>query len=297
METNWGIIGHQNIVRYLENCLKKNRLVNTYLFYGIGHLGKTTAALKFAERLLGEASGHHPDLFELSLQDGKKDISIDQVREWQRWLGLKAFLNGYKVGIIHQAENLNLESANALLKTIEEPTVKTILILITSAWEQLLPTIVSRSQQIHFLPVNEKELTQAVCQRVNNLKAKEILEFSCGRPGLAIRFSEDKEFFQEFCKLRAEVIGLFSAPLSQRFSFVEQFLNSKDYQENAGKALNFFQHLEFVLKEKLLISIASEAADSRKKLIKLFGLLNQGRQVLKNNVQPRLALENLLINL
>ena len=90
---------------------------------------------------------------------------------------------------------------------------------------------------------------------------------------------------------------LFSAPLAQRFSFAEQFLNSKDYQENAEKALNIFQHLEFILKEKLAASIATEAADSRKKLIKLFALLNQGRQVLKNNVQPRLALENLLINL
>ena len=299
MDTNWGIIGHQNIVSYLENCLKKNKLVQTYLFYGIRHLGKTTVALKFTKLILNKSLGHHPDLFELKLQEGKKDISIDQVRDWQHWLTFKSFTNGYKVGIIRQAENLNEESSNALLKTIEEPTIRTILILISSASEQLLPTIISRSQKIHFLRVGTKEIASAISQRVDDSKKlKEILAFSLGRPGLAIKFCEDEEFFNNYLKLHEKVTNLFDTPLIKRFEFVEQYLTNKDYQENLEKVLNFLRHWEFILRERMILNLASEqTGQGRKKFIQPLDLLIKTKQILEDNVQPRLALENLLINL
>ncbi len=300
MTPNWGIIGHQNIVSYLQNCLQKNRLVHAYLFYGVRHLGKTTITLKFAEELLSKSSGPHLDLFELKLEEGKKDIGIDQVRDWQHWLTLKSFGKGYKVGIIHQVENLNIQSANALLKTIEEPTAKTVLILITSAWEQLLPTIISRSQKIHFLPVKTKEIEKAVSYQISDKKkVRDIVSFSLGRPGLALRFCEDQEFFKEYSQLHQKVSDLLGLHLAQRFEFLGMFLNGKDLRENIIKAQIFLQHLEFILRNRLLAKykLTNQQSIEPKVLVSQLDLLSKTKLILKNNVQPRLALENLLINI
>lgn len=300
MEPNWGIIGHQNIIKYLVNCQKRNRLAHAYLFYGISHLGKTTVALKFAQQLLSESRGPHPDLFELKLEEGKKDISIEQVREWQHRLNLKSFGDGYKVGIIYQVENLNIQSANALLKTIEEPSAKTIIILITSAWQQLLPTIISRSQKIHFLPIPTKEIEKVVSQSVaDKKKLREILAFSLGRPGLALRFSEDEDFFKAYLKFHQQLINLWQLSLAQRFEFLEKFLKGRDLKENVSLAQDFLHHFEFILRDKLLAKYQSTDVQSVEslKLVKQLNLLSQTKLFLRDNIQPRLALENLLINI
>ena len=300
MEPNWGIIGHQNIINYLENCLKRNRLVHAYLFYGIRHLGKTTVALKFAESLLSKQKGSHPDLFELKLDEDKKDISIEQVRDWQHWLTLKSFGDGYKVGIIHQAENLNIQSANALLKTIEEPTARTVLILITSNWAKLLPTIISRSQKIHFLPVFNKEIEKKISSKISDKKKlNQVVNFSLGRPGLAIKFSQDQDYFEEYLQFHQKTEALWQATLAERFDFLEKFLKGKNLSENANLAKKFLWHLEFIARNKLLEKYGtSEAGDNdSKNLVTILNLLNTTKQLIKKNVQPRLALENLLINL
>ena len=141
MEQNWGVIGHQNIVKYLENSLIKNRLTGTYLFYGIANLGKTTVAETFADKILSIRGKSTTEFYPLKCLPDKKDISIEQVREWRRSLFLKSFDDQYKVGIIYDADRLNNQSANALLKTIEEPTVNTVIIIVSSRWHSLLGTI------------------------------------------------------------------------------------------------------------------------------------------------------------
>ena len=83
----------------------------------------------------------------------KSVISVSQIRELQEKINKRAFLNSYKIVIIPEAECLNQESGNALLKTLEEPTAKTVIILIATSKENVLPTIISRCQKFKFLPV------------------------------------------------------------------------------------------------------------------------------------------------
>jgi DNA polymerase III subunit delta' len=154
------------------------RLPNALLLKGAEGIGKLDLALNFAQSILCEApmpsglacqncpSCHwfaqesNPDFrliqpAALSASDetpdkeeGKKasrEISVDQIRAISSFVNLSAHSGGYRVVLIHPAEAMNSNSANALLKTLEEPTDKLLFILVTNKPQQLLPTILSRS--------------------------------------------------------------------------------------------------------------------------------------------------------
>lgn len=300
MASNWGIIGHHRITNYLDYCLENQRLAQTYLFYGLEHLGKTTVALKLAERLLGSDIAKESALFELQLEADKKEISVEQVRQWQRQLSLKSFQGGYKVGIIHQIEKLNQRSANALLKTIEEPAPKTLLILITNSSEQLLATIISRSQRIHFLPVNRADLIKFLAEKITDqAKLKKILSLTLGRPGLALELSQNEEKLQERLTLLAKLAKLPELSLNERFKLVEDWLKGDDLLSKTSGAQEFLGYYEIWLRENLLNEVYQASSQPGKiaKWVAQLNLTSRLKSLLRSNIQPQLALENLLINL
>lgn len=163
----------------LRRPLQSGRLHHAYLFVGTPGIGKGLAAQGLAEALLcevpvaqrdrGDACGRcsaclraagrqHPDLHIVQRRekdDGRleQSIRIDQVRELQRVLALKSFESGRRVVIVLEAERMNPATANALLKTLEEPGEATHFILVSSGAHLLLPTIVSRCQRVRFAPL------------------------------------------------------------------------------------------------------------------------------------------------
>jgi DNA polymerase-3 subunit delta' len=92
-------------------------------------------------------------------------IKINSVRNLRREASLSAFEGGKRVFVISNAEEMNAEASNSLLKTLEEPSSDSVFILTTAQKEQLLPTIVSRCQQVQFDPLSEEELQQALMSR------------------------------------------------------------------------------------------------------------------------------------
>jgi DNA polymerase-3 subunit delta' len=160
----------------LRRALTNGRVHHAYLFAGPDGVGKTLAAKGMAEALLcagplpdGDAcgkcrhcvrtaTGQHPDLHRIERQpkaDGalEASIRIDQVRELQRALSFKRFEASRRVVIIAEAEKMNSSTANALLKTLEEPGADTHFIVVSSAPHLLLPTILSRCQRVRFMPL------------------------------------------------------------------------------------------------------------------------------------------------
>ena len=137
-QSSWPIVGHSNFVSYLKHCLGSSQVGQAYLFIGPAHLVKTTLTKHFVDQLVEGADQVsvnpklHPDIHWLARETNektgklKKNISIEQVRQLQNKLSLHSFLNTYKVGVITQAHTLSTEAANSLLKTLEEPTPKTI---------------------------------------------------------------------------------------------------------------------------------------------------------------------------
>lgn len=137
----------------IEKGWENGQLAHAYLLQGAPH----GAALRFADQLLNllfdnhpQVAAHtHPDIAWIEPQSKSRQIVIDQVREnLIQPFSQTSFSGGWKAGVIVNADRMNTQAANALLKTLEEPSAKSILLLITNEPQSLLPTISSRCQRI-----------------------------------------------------------------------------------------------------------------------------------------------------
>lgn len=152
----------------LQASLAQGRLPHALLLTGPQGLGKENFARLFAQSLLCESpdentlpcgkcrycqlyqAGNHPDIKLVMPLEGKKAISVDQIRQIGQFVILKSQYSGYKVVIISPAEAMNINASNSLLKTLEEPSAETLLLLATHQPAQLPATIRSRCQEIRF---------------------------------------------------------------------------------------------------------------------------------------------------
>src|SRR5918999_2048593 len=146
-------------MRLLEKALKSDGAAHAYLFYGPPGVGKRTVARRFGAALVagGDAlaedrarRGLHPDLSEV--QPEGAFTTIGQVREVVRLAASRPFEGGRRVFLL-EADTLNVQAANALLKTLEEPEGEAVFILLAASRESVLPTILSRAQAVRFNPV------------------------------------------------------------------------------------------------------------------------------------------------
>ena len=183
-----GIEGHDGVVERFRHALRRDRMASTFLFVGPAGIGKRTFALKLAQALLCETNpeqdlnpcGHchacqqvdalsHPDLEIVSKPPDRSFIPLElfigdkehRNREGLCYrLSLKPTLSGRRIAIIDDADFLNQEGANCLLKPLEEPRPQSVLNLIGTSEQKQLPTIRSRSQVIRFEPLAEETVAQ-----------------------------------------------------------------------------------------------------------------------------------------
>ncbi|MGE5379765.1 MAG: DNA polymerase III subunit [Methylocystaceae bacterium] len=148
--------GQPMVTNRLTEYLQGSQLSHAYLFWGPSGVGKLKTAKAFTADILAAshpqtphliASGQHPDY--LLVQREGAAIRIDDIRNMEKWLYQKPYWAERKVVIINEAQYLNRESGNALLKTLEEPPAYAIIILVANS-NALLPTIISRCQSIRF---------------------------------------------------------------------------------------------------------------------------------------------------
>ena len=211
------VIGHSRVLSFLKRGVDKKRIAHAYLFTGPAHLGKRTVALEFIKMLVGQEMDKliHPDV--LVVESEESLITIGQIREVRHQMNMFPYQVDYKIALIDQAERMNIEAANCLLKTLEEPSGQAVLILITANPRLLLPTIISRCQIINFLPVSSHEIKKAFP------KAKDqIIHLANGRPGLAVRYLENPEILKEQSEVIGKLEELLRADLSQRYQYVEE---------------------------------------------------------------------------
>lgn len=174
------IHGQDAAIITLRNALAHGRLGHAHLFTGPPGVGKKRTALALAQALfcrvkpqegcgvctacLSVMHGTHPDVLIVAPAAGKRDISIDQVRELQRLIGLRAVQGGKKIALVDNAHLLNAAAQSALLKVLEEPLGDALLILLTVNAATLSRPLLSRCQQVRFsalaLAVVEKLLIQ-----------------------------------------------------------------------------------------------------------------------------------------
>jgi DNA polymerase-3 subunit delta' len=144
------------------------------------------------------AAGSHPDLTRITFglrDDGKPrtEIIVDQIRALSQRLSMSSQFGGAQIAFIDPADRLNANAANALLKTLEEPTPATILMLIADDSSRLPATIRSRCQRIDLrAPTRAEALAWLRAQRIDSKRAEDSLDASLGNPGLALTWSADE---------------------------------------------------------------------------------------------------------
>lgn len=228
-----GIEGHDEVVERFRRILASGRLASTFLFVGVPGIGKRTFALKLAQALLCPVSPDaelnpcgkcpscqqvtaesHPDMELVAKPTDKSFIPVEvfigdrdhRMRDGLcHNISLKPFLGGRKIAIIDDADYLNQEGANCLLKTLEEPPPKSVIILIASSEQTQLPTIRSRCQVVRFreLPSDVvATLLQSLGEVENETEAIKLGALSQGSLQRAKQFL-DPELFD----FRGEFVG------------------------------------------------------------------------------------------
>lgn len=205
---------HRPVWDRLQSARQAGRLPHALLFSGAEGLGKHEFAIAFARSLLCRdpsedgrpcgvcrschlfGAGTHPDYRRIEPEEPGKAIRIDSVREFVGKEALTTQLGGYKVVVIEPADAMNTAAANSLLKTLEEPTAWTLMILITSRPSRLPATIRSRCQGVGFgLPpkLQAIEWLQGVS---GDCEAELLLGLSGGSPLLARRYAAPEVLVQ-----------------------------------------------------------------------------------------------------
>ena len=204
------ILGHEKPIRLLQQAIKTDKVVHSYLFLGNEGIGKKQVALEFSKAInclgrgpeTGEAcdrclsckkvdDGFHPDV--LLLEPEKHTLKVEQVRQMQRDLAYRPYEGRRRVCIIAAADRMAPNMSNTLLKTLEEPPLHTVIILLANNPRLLLPTILSRCQAVRFNPLPASLVAQWLVKEkgFGEEEAHLLASLSEGSPGRALALQEE----------------------------------------------------------------------------------------------------------
>jgi len=304
------IIGHEKNWEFFSRAADEGLLSHSYILSGPDQVGKKNLALHVASKLLNipvERLFTNPDFYYLTRVEDEKtgklkqDISIAQTRGLRERLVNSSWLKGYQVVIIDEAEKLNEESGNSLLKLLEEPGVKTIFFLITTNDEAVLPTIRSRSQLMHFGLVKDDVLGNGLKQLgFSEPQITEVVPLALGRPGKAVELLEDETKLAELKQQHDLLRSMLNSTLQENISAVEKMLkDKKEITREKEVVKNIIDSWQIIFRGLLLNpaeqNLSKGSWDSRK-IIRILKSLQQTRGLLQTNVQPRLLLEQIILN-
>ena len=189
------IIGNDDNKKLLENTVKSNNVLHSYLFFGTEGIGKKVFAKEFSKMILCNSedekpcnkcksciefdSNNNPDFFVIE-PDGSS-IKIEQIRQMQKSILEKPIESNKKVYIINDAETMTKEAQNCMLKTLEEPQDFIVIILIASNENNILPTVKSRCTKIFFRNLDDADIIKYVNEKNSGIDInKDILKLCNG---------------------------------------------------------------------------------------------------------------------
>lgn len=191
----WTTIGYKKQKEYFENTLKRNNLSHAYIFCGSEGIGKKMFAYDIFRLVNNREPEGDPDFKILTprLEEDETKIYSEDIRNLKSYLSLKPYFGLYKFVIINDADRLVPEAANSFLKMLEEPSLSTIIILISSKPKFILPTVLSRCEKVHFLPLGEKVIDKETAKAVNEFM-KICKEGICERMQYAEKLFAGKDY-------------------------------------------------------------------------------------------------------
>ncbi|HOT91511.1 MAG TPA: DNA polymerase III subunit delta' [Anaerolineae bacterium] len=243
----WDIVGHEWAVRQLQLALDRGDMPQALLITGPESVGKMTLARVVSNALLCQdpggqrpcgvcracrkfTSGTHPDFMPIEPEEAGGSLKIEQIRAVERFLALTPHESAHKVALISDFERATIAAANALLKTLEEPPAYAHLILLAQDADLLLPTIVSRSQQINLRPLSPVIIAEALCTRWNIPadQAAHLARLSGGRMGWAVRAATEVAYQQRMDNAISLLLGLLRQDLPARFEIAQTLVRAEN---------------------------------------------------------------------
>lgn len=308
-KSGWPIVGHEKLVQFLEQTIRRESIAHAYGFYGPAGSGKAWLAKLFVQALLCEkkegkqngqpcgscrscadvTKGSHADVFEVRRKEDEKNIGIDDIRELQSRITMSPSRGIYHVVIVSDADHLSIEAQNSMLKILEEPPKTAVIILTTNQWKDLLPTIRSRLLGLHVPLLRTSVLTDELKSRhpqLTDSKIRFISHVASGRFGEAAVLAGDPALLVKTEEEYRMVLDFATNPISKKLSQLADLFGKKSsFVEQQGMAREFCQKLLLVFGKGLREGLQMEKnAYQMERLLNVLGLLKQ-------NVHPRLLLE------
>ncbi len=317
------ILGHRRPIRLLQKAILNDHLPQAYLFFGPEGIGKGLTAVTLAKALNCEEGkedccdkclscrriedSNHPDV--MVIRPDGRFIRIDSIRQLQRALSYRAYEGKKRVCILEGADQMKAEGANALLKTLEEPPRDTLLILLATESESLLPTIVSRCQQVRFTPLPIDAMIEVLTRQLSIEKgeARTLAELSQGSLGKAFEMFEH-EVWEKRQEIIRDLMGLSSQGVQRAFAMAESLAGLGEslplifpvmmswyrdlmvWKEHKDVDRLINQDFHKDVKERAVLM-------SPRSLVRRIEAINQTSKALNLNANPRLAMESLMLQL
>ena len=216
------IIGHEQIKEHLQNAITMDKISHAYIINGPDKSGKKMLAEAFAMALQCETGGtdgcmechsckqamnhNQPDIIYVS-HEKPNTISVDDIRsQVNNDIGIKPYSSKYKIYIVDEAEKMNVQAQNALLKTIEEPPAFAVILLLTTNADTFLPTILSRCVTLNIKVVPDEKIKKFLMKeyQIPDYQADVCVAFAQGNVGKAIQLAVSSDFNE----LKAAVLQL-----------------------------------------------------------------------------------------
>jgi len=318
------IKGQETALEFFRRVVNGNHLAHAYLFLGPQGLGKTFLAKNLAKFVNCENpvkkdklsidccesciscnkinDDNHPDIHWVEPVGLSRKISITQIRALQKEISLKTYEGKFKVFVILEAEGMTTEAANSLLKTLEEPPQESLIILTATSVSGLLSTIISRCHLVKFYPLKHQRLKE-ILKKEYGLGAESVHFLSAqaeGRLGWALRLKEEEvmheknRLIERACqsRMRANAADIFTIKDKEQLRVQISYL------------LNWFRDIlifkagldeDSVINIDRLERIAKEAAGySFEELEENINKIDQADKLIKQNINPKIALEAML---
>lgn len=319
------VIGHERPIKLLRRAIEQEKVVHSYLFAGNEGIGKRWVALQFAKALNclegggknGNACDHclsckkidhrlHPDV--MLIEPEGQTLKVDQVREMQRDLAFRPYEGKRRVCILTAADRMAPNMSNTLLKTLEEPPLHTVIILLANNPRLMLPTILSRCQLIRFNPLPSPSVSGWLMKEkgMEEKEAHLLASLSEGSPGKALEIQEEigqiprKELLQNWA-------GLTFLSIEKMEGWIESLPSQRE------NLLLILEVVKTLLRDLIVAKISKEdsmlihsdlsdeieAVASQWNLPSLLNrmeILHQTSQSIKGNANTRLALEAMMLS-
>lgn len=254
-------------------------------------------------------SGRHPDVRILTPAQGKTVISMEQVRDLIAEVSYQPFEGRYRVAILDPVDQMAPHAPNSLLKTLEEPPSRTVIILVTTKPFELLPTIRSRSRTLQFSGIPQHQIEDFLVRSEGRAPDEARMAAALSRGSLAAALDFDGELYQE---LREKALR-FSSLLLTRGSFCEASAIASSLTKEKKEKERFsiwLECLEALLQDVYFAHVAPERmtqsdlhlelknlvrTGSRTEIVSAIEAVKNLRRALPRNIQRQLALESLFL--